>query len=203
MDYQEREIKFYIQNLPMLAERVRVCGAELVRERMLERNLRFDTKDHSLKKEGRLLRLRSDDLAYVTYKDDAKMENGVIARTEIEFTVDDFEVARKLFEALGYQVTVIYEKYRRVFRLGDVKVMLDELPFGDFVEIEAPNNVLIEGVAQMLGLNWSKAISTNYLGLFENARKNAALKFNDLTFDNFKDIQLSLTDMGVEPADDD
>lgn len=201
MEDQEREVKFYIQDLEALAERLRICGADLTRERTLEINLRLDTADRSLYKQGQLLRLRQDDRARVTYKADARVEGGVIARTEIEFTVDNFAVARKLFEALGYQTIVIYEKYRRVYRLGDVEVTLDELPFGNFIEIEAPNNVLIEGVAQMLGLEWSKGIAANYLGLFETARAKRGFSFNDLTFENFCDYEVRAEDMGVEPAD--
>lgn len=201
MDDQEREIKFYIQDLEAIAERLRVCGADLTRARTLEINLRLDTPDRSLYTSGRLLRLRQDDRARVTFKENARVEGGVIARTEFEFTVDDFSAARKLFEALGYQVMVIYEKYRRVYRLGDVEVVLDEMPFGNFVEIEAPNNVLIEGVAQMLGLNWSNGIATNYLGLFEIARSSRKFTFNDLTFENFRDLSIQPEDMGVMPAD--
>jgi adenylate cyclase class 2 len=201
MKDQEREIKFYIQDLEGIAERLRACGADLVRDRTLEINLRFDTPDHSLYKSGRLLRLRQDDIARVTFKENARVEGGVMARTELEFTVDDFAIARKLFESLGYQVVVTYEKYRRVYRLGDVEVVLDELPFGNFVEIEAPNNVLIEGVAQMLRLDWSRGIATNYLGLFEIARTSRALTFNDLTFENFRELTIQPEDMGVMPAD--
>jgi adenylate cyclase, class 2 len=201
MDDQEREIKFFVQDLEAMAQRLHLCGADLGRERTLERNLRFDTADHSLQREGRVLRLRQDDCVRVTYKADARVEGGAIVRTELEFTVDNFAVARKLFEALGYQVVVSYEKYRRTYRLGDVEVVLDELPMGDFVEIEAPNNVLIEGVAQMLGLDWSKGIATNYLGLFEIARSRRKFTFNDLTFENFRDLELVPGDMGVEPAD--
>lgn len=201
MEDQEREVKFYIQDLEALAERLHICGADLTRARTLEINLRLDTQDRSLYKQGRMLRLRQDDRARVTYKADARVEGGVIARTEIEFTVDNFAVARKLFEALGYQTMVIYEKYRRVYRIGDVEVTLDELPMGNFVEIEAPNNTLIEGVAQMLGLDWSKGIATNYIGLFETARANRGFTFNDLIFENFHDLTLAPGDMGVEPAD--
>jgi adenylate cyclase, class 2 len=201
MDDQEREIKFYVQDLEGMAQRLHMCGADLTRERTLERNLRFDTADHSLQREGRVLRLRQDDRVRVTYKANARVEGGVIARTELEFTVDSFAVARKLFEALGYQVVVLYEKYRRVYQLGDVEVVLDELPFGDFVEIEAPNNILIEGVAQMLGLDWTRGIATNYLGLFEIARSRRKFTFNDLTFENFRDFVIVPGDMGVEPAD--
>lgn len=201
MAYEEREIKFYLQDLEAIREKLRICGAKETRPRMLERNLRLDTSDRSLQNTGRLLRLRQDDQVWVTYKDSARAEGGVIARTEIEFKADDLAVAKKLFEALGFRAVVVYEKYRQVFTIGDVEVTLDELPFGNFMEIEAPNNVLIEGVAQMLGLDWSKGILINYLGLFEIAKKNADLSFNDLTFDNFEGLDLGYKILQVEPAD--
>lgn len=201
MKTQEREIKFYLKDLSALAEKLRLCGAEIVRERVLERNLRLDTSDDSLRRGGRLLRLRQDDRSRVTFKENARMEGGVMARTEIEITTDDFEMTRKLFEALGYRVVVLYEKYRREYRLGEVLVMLDELPFGDFVEIEAAANPLIEGAAQLLGLDWSSGIGTNYLGLMAVARHNLNLPFKDLTFDNFEGLAVSPTDLEVLPAD--
>jgi adenylate cyclase class 2 len=137
----------------------------------------------------------------VTYKANARIEDGVIARTEIEFGADDLEKARRLFEGLGYRVMVTYEKYRREYQLGDVTVMLDELPFGDFMEIEASYNTLIEGVAMILGLDWSKGINTNYLGIMQLVKANLNLPFDDLTFENFQDLDVSPADLMVEPAD--
>jgi len=201
MEDMEREIKFYIQDLPAIAERLNLCGAELSRSRILERNLRLDTGENTLMKTGRMLRIRQDDRVRITYKANARIENGVIARTEIEFEADDFGKAQRLFEGLGYRVFVIYEKYRREYQLGDVTVMLDELPFGDFMEIEAPNNTLIEGVAQILGLDWSKGINTNYLGLMQIVKTNLRLPFDDLTFENFQGLNISPVDLKVEPAD--
>ena len=201
MENKEREIKLYIQDLDALADRLRVCGADLTRERMLERNLRLDTEDNSLKASGRLLRIRRDDRVRITYKDNAEMDEGVITRTELEFIADDFAIAKKLFEALGYQVVVIYEKFRREYRLGDVKVMLDELPYGNFIEIEAQNKALIDGVGQMLGLDRSRGIGTNYLGLLEVVKQNLDLPFRDLTFENFKGLAVSAADLEVQPAD--
>jgi adenylate cyclase, class 2 len=201
MENKEREIKLYIQDLAALADRLRVCGADLARKRMLERNLRLDTLDHSLKDAGRLLRLRQDDRVRITYKDNAQVEEGVVTRTELEFIADDFAIAKKLFEALGYEVVVIYEKFRQEYRLGDVKVMLDELPYGDFIEIEAPSKALIDGVAQILGLDRTKGIETNYLGLLEVVKKNLGLNFRDLTFTNFESLLVSASDLEVVPAD--
>ena len=99
MSDQEREVKFYIQDLEAMADRLQACGADLVRQRTFELNLRFDTAFHELQKSGRLLRLRQDDRARVTFKGNAHVEGSVIARNELEFTVDDFAVARRLFEA--------------------------------------------------------------------------------------------------------
>jgi adenylate cyclase class 2 len=96
---------------------------------------------------------------------------------------------------------VVYEKYRRVYRLGDVEVMLDELPIGAFAEIEAPSNTLIDGVTQMLGLDRTQAIPASYLALFETARGNTGFEFQDLTFKNFEGLTLSAADLGVQPAD--
>lgn len=201
MDYQEKEVKFYLHDLEAMAARLKATGADLVRPRVLERNLRLDTADGTLSAEQRVLRLRQDDRVRVTYKDNTHTEDGVLVRTEIEFTADDLEVALKLFEALGYQVVVLYEKYRRVYRLGDVEVVLDEMPFGDFMEIEAPNTTLIEGVAQMLGLNWERRSIASYLGLFEILKQHRDIDFKDLSFANFASLEISPDDLEVEPAD--
>ncbi len=201
MDYQEQEAKFYIEDLDELIARAQATGADLIHPRVLERNLRLDTPEGDLVRESRVLRLRQDDGVRVTYKDNARSENGMVVRTEIEFSTDNLEVTRKLFEALGYQVTVIYEKYRQVYQIGAVQVMFDELPFGHFVEIEAPDAVLIEGVAQMLGLDWSKSINTSYLGLFAIARAHRAFKFRDLTFHNLEGVNITAADLEVQPAD--
>jgi adenylate cyclase class 2 len=175
MEMQEREIKFYIEDLEKIAERVRLCGAELIRPRTLEHNLRLDIGDHELAHQGRLLRIRKDDRVSVTYKANAHVEGGVIARTEIEFEADDARMVQKLFEALGYRVVVTYEKYRSMYKLGDVVVALDEMPFGNFIEIEAPNNTLIEGVSMMLGLDFSKGMAINYLAFLKCSSPGWAL----------------------------
>lgn len=201
MEMQEREIKYYIEDLETIAKRVRLSGGELTRPRTLEHNLRLDIGDHDLAREGRLLRIRKDDKVSVTYKADARVEGGVIARTEIEFKADNARLVQKLFEALGYRVVVTYQKYRSMYKLGDVVVVLDELPFGDFVEIEAPNNTLIEGVSMMLGLDFSKGMAINYLGLFEAFKSRMGFDFRDLTFENFKGLHVSAQDLGVQPAD--
>ena len=77
------------------------------------------------------------------------------ARLELEVVVSDFATTQRLLEALGYQISLVYEKYRSIYELQRVHVTLDEMPFGAFVELEGPDGATIQAVAQRLGLDWA------------------------------------------------
>ncbi len=158
---------------------------------MREINLRFDTPDMSLLKSGRLLRLRLDLRARLTYKGIGSVEGGARLRQELEFTVSNFDTARMVFEALGYDVYMMYEKYRATYSLGDLEVVLDEMPYGEFLEIEGPDGESIQAAAQLLDLNWDARILDSYTVLFEVACGQLGFNFRDLSFENFKGLTVS------------
>lgn len=215
---QEIEAKFYVQDLKGIAARLQILEARLIQPRVLETNIRFDLPGNRLRSEGRVLRLRQDSEARLTYKDSGTSEQGVVSRTEIEFTVEDFEKAKLFLEALGYQKLLEYEKYRTIYllesgsllpqdheqvhALQSCHIMLDELPYGNFVEIEGENTESIHQAARKLQLNLKAAISNSYSALFERVRQNLNLPFNDLTFANFADIETSPKQLQVQPADE-
>ena len=162
---QEIESKFYVLDLKKVETHLRHLETRLIQPRILETNLRFDLPDNRLRSEGRVLRLRQDTEARLTYKASGQSEQGVVNRTEIEFTVEDFTKAKLFLEALGYQKLLEYEKYRTTYELllgGRVHVMLDELPYGNFVEIEGESIQIIHRVAEKLTLNRNAAISKSY-----------------------------------------
>src|SRR4030095_4621371 len=148
------------------------------------------------------LRLRQDTEARLTYKSGGVKEQGVASRTEIEFTVEDFEKAKSFLEALGYQKLLEYEKNRTTYELSGCHIMLDELPYGNFVEIEGENIEAIRNMAAKLNLNWQTAISDSYSFLFEKVRQTLGLAFTDLTFANFNGIQVSPDHLQVQSADE-
>jgi adenylate cyclase class 2 len=115
--------------------------------------------------------------------------------------VGDFEKAKRFLEALGYQKLVYYEKYRSTYELNETLIMLDELPYGNFVEIEGETVESIHALANQLTLNWDAAIATSYHALFERARKTRNLSFQDLSFANFANINIDAVHLGVYPAD--
>jgi adenylate cyclase class 2 len=65
---QELEVKFYIADLRALEGKLVAQGARLVQPRVHEVNLRFDTAESELKRTYRVLRLRQDNAAHLTYK---------------------------------------------------------------------------------------------------------------------------------------
>jgi len=214
---QEIEAKFYVRDLDGIITRLHELEARLIQRRVLETNLRFDLPDGSLRSEGRVLRLRRDTEARFTYKGPSTNEQGVLSRTEIEFTVGDFEKAKEFMEALGYQKLLYYDKYRTTYSLDSTSllvnfrqppiglqsclIMLDELPYGNFVEIEGESSEMIRATADQLNLNWDTAIGTSYTALFERARKTLRFVFRDLSFENFAGMEVNPSHLGVRAAD--
>lgn len=198
---KELEVKFYLTDLGKLQMTLAGLGALLVQPRTYERNLRFDTPGGILTQNSQVLRLRQDTANRLTYKGPSKVSDGVSARTEIEFTVSDFDNAQALLKALGYQVNMIYEKYRAVYELDGVLVTLDEMPFGLFAEIEGPDGASIQKSCDQLGLMWDLRTLQSYAMLFQIVKRKQKLTFRDLTFDNFADIQVAPSHLELAPAD--
>ena len=197
----EREVKFYIADLDALRATLEGSGAQLIQPRSHEFNLRFDTPDRALARNAQVLRLRRDTASRLTFKGPQRVHEEIAERVEIETTVGDFETTRQLLEALGYRVSMIYEKYRAVYRLGETLVTLDEMPFGTFAEIEGPDGVAIRGVCEQIGLLWEARTLQSYALLFETVRRNLNLDFRDLTFENFAGIRVAPSHLQLIPAD--
>ncbi len=198
---QELEVKLYVSDLPALETRLRALGAALVQSRTHEVNLRFDTLQGELTRTQRVLRLRQDTAARVTYKGPSLSRGGARLRQEYEFVVSDYQSARNLFEALGYQVSMMYEKFRTTYELDGVQVVLDEMPYGNFLEIEGPDPLSIQAISDKLALNWEERIMDSYTVIFDRLCSALKLPFRDLSFANFKEQDISLAVLGIHPAD--
>ncbi|MCD4673970.1 MAG: class IV adenylate cyclase [Anaerolineaceae bacterium] len=199
---QELEVKFYLNDLPQFEKNLQGLGAELIQPRVHEVNLRFDTPDGTLTHTSQVLRLRQDERSRFTYKRRKSGGNGsVSSRQEIEFEVSSFENARLFLEALGYQVYVTYEKYRRTYHLAGLEIMLDETPLGDFIEIEGPDVPSIETLAAALHLNWQARSLEGYMMLLDKI-KTTRSEIQNLTFEEFTGLNITAGDLGLTPADE-
>ncbi|MBK6645679.1 MAG: class IV adenylate cyclase [Anaerolineales bacterium] len=201
MNGHETEVKFFVRDLARVGSRLHELGAGMVQPRAHEINIRFDTRDGALRREFKALRLRRDTEAKLTYKGPSKERDGVLKRREIEFTVGNFESAIQFLEALGFEPAAYYEKYRETHELNGAHVMLDELPFGSFVEIEGGDTDTLRSNAAALGLRWDAAVRMGYLTLFERVAEKHSLDAGQLSFNAVKPVQIDENDLGITPAD--
>ena len=192
----EVEVKFFIPELAAFRERLLAAGAELVKPRIYERNVRFDTEDERLYKELSLLRLRQDTAVTLTYKGTREnlLHSEAKVREELELQVSNFDTLAEIFTRLGFAPRQVYEKYRETFTWQDVEIVLDELPYGNFIELEG-DEAGIKTAVSHLNLNWQERILGNYLGLMAQLKAHHNLPFNDLTFANFADRNISIADI--------
>jgi adenylate cyclase class 2 len=197
----EVEVKFLVADLAAFRRRLLEAGANLLRQRVYERNVRFDTAGDALLQRDELLRLRQDNGVVITFKGAAQAgeQSEAKVREELEIAVDDFEMAAAIFDRLGFRAKQVYEKYRESFLLEEVEVVLDEMPFGNFVELEG-NEADIKQIAGVLGLEWRQRIIINYLGLMAMLKEHHQLPFDDLTFANFAGLQVSVRDVIGAPS---
>ncbi|HQZ95425.1 MAG TPA: class IV adenylate cyclase [Pyrinomonadaceae bacterium] len=83
------------------------------------------------------LRVRKTDFrTTLTYKEKVATENDFKHQIEFETDVSNVDATESIIEKLGYKLSVIYEKHRKAWHFNNVEIVLDELPFGYYMEIE-------------------------------------------------------------------
>lgn len=192
----EVEVKFLVRDLATLRQRLIELGATLKKTRVFERNIRFDTEDEALLGRWELLRLRQDTAVKLTFKGlpPKAIKSEAKVREELEIEVSDFATAAAIVERLGFFPKQTYEKYRETFQLGSVEIVLDEMPYGDFVELEGPEEALKQ-MAEQLALDWSKRILGNYLLMMAQLKAFHNLPFHDLAFAHFSETDFAIADL--------
>ena len=89
--------------------------------------------------------------ATLTYKERFPSISGIKHQREDETRVEDAEAMAAILDALGFKPALVYEKRRATWRMADTEVVVDELPFGLFLEIEGEEQAIIE-TEKLLGL---------------------------------------------------
>jgi adenylate cyclase, class 2 len=84
-----------------------------------------------------VFRLRKlGDKATLTYKEPIQSEFAIKQRLEHETEISDAEAMENIIDGLGLKPILVYEKRRKTWHFRSVEIVLDELPFGLFMEIE-------------------------------------------------------------------
>jgi len=192
MRHEEIEVKFLVENLMAMRQRLGALGATLSTPRTYEENLLFDTPDAQFRRQGRVLRLRRDRRNRITYKEPpTRHEADFKIMQEYEIEVSDFGQAHTILTKLGFAVALRFEKYRETFTYQGAEIVLDEVPFGAFMEIEGPQEA-IRSIVTALGLDFNTRLVSSYVDIFDTVCTTYKLPVTDITFEAFRSLAIDL-----------
>ena len=89
--------------------------------------------------------------AILTYKERYPGTSPIKRQREDETEVADAEALAEILNAIGFKPSVVYEKRRATWQVGEAEVVVDELPFGLFMEIEGSEDQIAR-VESLLGI---------------------------------------------------
>jgi adenylate cyclase class 2 len=158
----EVEIKLLVADPERTRQRLAAIGVREQTGRCFEDNQVFDFPDRRLRDRDIMFRLRRVDGSWtLTLKERVPEEGDYKIRREYETQVADGESVLSMIRALGMENTYHYQKYRRTYRAGDTVITLDELPIGNYLELEGPPEE-IDRLAADLGYSRDDYINVDY-----------------------------------------
>ncbi|MEO6590552.1 MAG: class IV adenylate cyclase [Pyrinomonadaceae bacterium] len=130
----EKKYRLTEDQFKQMPDELKEIGAEFCGEDFEENSI---YTGGVLIEQNAILRIRkTQDKTILTYKKRIQNEFAVKQQIEYETEVADREAIEKIVESLDLLKKVVYEKRRKTWRFKNVEIVLDELPFGFFMEIE-------------------------------------------------------------------
>ncbi|MGB8951580.1 MAG: class IV adenylate cyclase [Candidatus Aminicenantales bacterium] len=166
----EIEVKVRVEDLTPLREKLLGLGARLEKERFFEENTLYDFRSQDLFHKHQALRLRKiGKKAYLTFKGTPQKSRRFKIRKECETEVKNEKQLKQILKALGLRPTFHYKKFRTIFRKGRLKLCLDEISIGNFIEFEGERQK-IAALAGQLGFSKSQWIKLDYIQLLRKEK---------------------------------
>jgi adenylate cyclase class 2 len=184
---EEIEAKMKVADLAAVRKRLEAAGAVRVRKE-LETNAFFDGVDRRLQSSDRGLRIRvavdESGLSRCIVTMKGPLQAGQFkTREEIQFSADEPDAVRKIFENLGFKSTLSFQKRRETWLFGGCEVALDQMPYlGTYIEIEGPSESVVAAARQSLGLSDLALISTGYISLLSRYLEEHGIKDREIGF---------------------
>jgi adenylate cyclase, class 2 len=160
----EKKYRLTAQQRADVLQRLKDAGAEDRGEEFEENTL---YGGGSLERGKSVLRLRRvGEKALLTFKERVPGESAVKRQREDETAVEDPSAMALILDALGFKPILVYEKRRQTWSLRETEIVVDELPFGLFMEIEGDEHA-IDAAEQTLGIGSLTAEHATYPHLTE------------------------------------
>ena len=153
----EFEARFLDIDTDSIRDKLAAQDGACVMPRTLMRRIVFKNKD--ITERGGWLRLRDEGRRVtMTYKQTTSDVSAIDTILEAEIQVNDFQAAKALLEAMGFEALRYQENYREEWKLGEVTLDIDTWPgLSTYVEVEGPSEDAVRGAAEALGFDFAQA----------------------------------------------
>lgn len=177
----EKKYRLTKQQQMAVRQRLSEIGARY-RGEEFEENTLYNSE--TIEMNHSVLRLRrAGKNATLTYKERFPSASSIKHQREDETLVADPEAMDAILDGLGFAPMLVYEKRRQTWLLGKAEIVLDELPFGLFMEIEGEEKE-IRDVEKKLAIKRLRAERQTYPDLVRKYGK----RFGDLIESRFEVI---------------
>jgi len=168
---EEIEIKFAVKDTKAATEKLRKLGFRIAVGRHRENNYLFDDGAGSLRKAGKLLRVRKTPSSQtLTYKGPISASSKLKRREEIECRIEQADVLIRILQESGFSIQTEYSKYRTVFEKDGFNISLDETEAGNYLEVEGPSEEDVTKLGEKLGYSEKDFVRRTYAELIGEKR---------------------------------
>lgn len=144
---------------------------------------RYDTEDRQFENLGKYIRVMEGFKNCITLKEKTDESETLFVRDEFEIEIDDVENAKIILEKIELVPILRMEKYRLKWNLNGIRINLDELPFGIYMEIHG-NEKDIKTAMEILKIQNEEKIIGTYWDIYSEYKLKNNWKDDNITFSN-------------------
>jgi adenylate cyclase class 2 len=182
----EIEIKLRLKGeLADMRKKLRNLGFRERTRRIFESNILFDNIKRTLRKHGKLLRVRRvGPHGVLTFKGPSE-QSRYKKRWETETRLLNGDAIEAILAHIGYHPVFRYEKFRTEYAgdSGEGHILLDETPIGNFIELEGSPQ-WIDRTARRLGFSSGDYINRSYGDLYLAYCREQRVRPKNMQFKN-------------------
>lgn len=168
----EKQVKYKINNFDYISKRLIEIEAIFIGG-FMEKTIRYDNDDLKCSNNGIFIRTKSGMKNVLTLKEiPTDSSNTSFERITTEVEVDNINKIGYILEKIGLTKKFIMEKYRLFFKYDNVDILIDELPFGIYLEIKGEDNE-INRVTKMLNIDEADLIKMTYWDIYDKIKKDS------------------------------
>ena len=168
----EKQVKYKINNFDYISKRLVEIEAIFIGG-FMEKTIRYDNDNLKCSDNGIFIRTKSGMKNVLTLKEiPTDSSNSSFERITTEVEVDNINKIGYILEKIGLTKKFIMEKYRLFFKYDNVDILIDELPFGIYLEIKGEDNE-INRVTKMLNIDEADLIKMTYWDIYDKIKKDS------------------------------